>query len=187
MSTNRKRKSGLQSGLSEIIAKQTAPIQAKQETSANLLEKFRDNQPPESSESEQSSLLKIDLPKSSSLLETELLGYPKTSLLKSSSPPQNEQSKNEKINLMAALPEVDGYTKLWHQMTDFLYRQLTPSEQAVHIQLFRLSWGHNKETCVIGLPGLSKRTGIAKTTIQRAVDGLIEKGLIEKIRAVFGR
>jgi len=88
---------------------------------------------------------------------------------------------------MSALPDVDGYTRFWHQMTDHLYRNLAPSEQAVHIQLFRLSWGHNNETCIIGLPNLAKRTGIAKTTVQRAIEGLIEKGLIEKTRAVFGK
>lgn len=174
---SRKRKSGLQSGLSEIIARQTAPVEAKQSSSASLLDKFSEAEKPADR------LLKIGLPKTSRLLESDILGYSNPPLLKTSSPPQNEQPKN----LMAALPDVEGYTKLWHQMTDHLYRKLTSSEQAVHIQLFRLSWGHNTPNCVVGLPNLSKRTGIAKTTVQRAIDGLIKKGLIEKVRVVFGR
>lgn len=190
---SQKRKSGLQQGLSEIIAKQTAPVESNQVSSASLLDKFRE--PKEvalDSLPESSSLLEIEqpklgLPKTTSLLELDALGYPKTSLLKTSSLPQNEQPKQTRMNLMASLPEVDGYTRLWHQMTDYLYRNLTASEQSVHIQLFRLSWGRNEETCMIGLPGLARRTGIAKTTVQRAVEGLIEKGLIEKVGGVFGK
>jgi hypothetical protein len=88
---------------------------------------------------------------------------------------------------MASLPDVDGYTKLWHQMTDHLYRQLTTAEQAVHVQLFRLSWGYGKQTCLIGVPGLARRVGVAKGTVQGAIDGLISKGLIRKLGPVFGK
>jgi hypothetical protein len=55
------------------------------------------------------------------------------------------------------------------------------------MQLFRLSWGHNNPTCIIGLPGLARRTGAAKGTVQTAIAGLIRKGLIRKERTVFGK
>jgi len=90
------------------------------------------------------------------------------------------------INLMASLPEIGGFTKFWHQLTDYLYGQLTPAEQVVHIQLFRLSWGHNKPNCRIGLPQLAKRAGIGRSTAQTAVAGLINKGLIKKVQTHFG-
>jgi DNA-binding Lrp family transcriptional regulator len=88
---------------------------------------------------------------------------------------------------MASLPDVSGYTKLWHQMTDHLYSQLTTAEQAVHIQLFRLSWGFGVPTCIIGLPKLAKRVGASATTIQKAIEGLIHKGLIKKLQVINGR
>lgn len=87
---------------------------------------------------------------------------------------------------MASLPHVDGYTKFWHQMTDHLYRQLEPAEQVVHLQLFRLPWGYNKPTCFINLPNLASRSNISRATAQKAVQKLIETGLIRKVQTVQG-
>lgn len=91
------------------------------------------------------------------------------------------------LDLMSSLPDSDGYTKLWHQMTDHLYGQLTTTEQAVHIQLFRLSWGFNKSSCLIALPKLAQRTNSSERTVQRALEGLIKKGLVKKARVIQGR
>jgi len=93
----------------------------------------------------------------------------------------------EILNLMATLPDIEGFTKLWHQMTDYLYRQLSLAEQAVHVQLFRLSWGYGKPTCHIGLPKLSERVGVSQRTVQDAIKGLVAKGLIRKQQVNFGK
>ena len=127
------------------------------------------------------------LPETSSLPVAEPLAYQKSSLPESGSPPESGTQRANVIDLMASLPDVEGYTKLWHQMTDHLYRQLTTAEQAVHVQLFRLSWGYNKPTCFIALPKLAERVGIARSAVQRALDGLVAKGLVTKTRLQFGK
>lgn len=132
----------------------------------------------------------IEQPKSDSLSNAPLQAPQIDSLPKIDSLPVISSPKRieeASLDLMASLPDVDGYMKFWHQMTDHLYRQMTMAEQAVHIQLFRLSWGHNKPTCVIGLPGLARRTGAAKGTVQTAIAGLVKKGLIRKERTIFGK
>ena len=89
---------------------------------------------------------------------------------------------------MATLPDVEGYTRFWHQMADYLYRQLSLAEQAVHIQLFRLSWGRGEPTCRIGLPKLCERTGIrSQQTVHTAVKSLIGKGLVRKVNITLGK
>ncbi len=108
------------------------------------------------------------------------------SLPESNSPQLLTTGTDSSLNLMASLPDIGGFTKFWHQLTDYLYGQLTPAEQVVHIQLFRLSWGHNKSTCKIGLPQLARRAGIGRSTAQTAVAGLINKGLIKKVQTHFG-
>ncbi len=108
------------------------------------------------------------------------------SLPESNSLPASLKGSETSLNLMASLPDVGGFTKFWHQLTDCLYGQLTPAEQVVHIQLFRLSWGHNKSNCKIGLPQLAKRAGIGRSTAQTAISGLINKGLIKKVQTHFG-
>jgi hypothetical protein len=104
----------------------------------------------------------------------------------SNSPPSSSTGESPALNLMASLPEVNGYMKFWHQLTDHLYRQLTPAEQVVHIQLYRLSWGHGKPTCEVGLPRLAERAGIGRSTAQQAVNGLVRKGLIKKLKMIIG-
>jgi hypothetical protein len=89
--------------------------------------------------------------------------------------------------LLASLPHVKGFTKLYNQLTDYLYPQLDPAEQAIHLQLFRLSWGNSKSTCTIGLPRLAERSGMKKTAAQDAVNRLVKKGLIKKLRMVIGK
>jgi DNA-binding Lrp family transcriptional regulator len=91
------------------------------------------------------------------------------------------------INLMASLPQVKGHLKVWNQFIDYLYPQLEPAEQAVHLQLYRLSWGFDKPTCFIGTPNLAKRAGVSRNTAAKAVSGLEKKGLIKKLGMKFGK
>ncbi len=138
------------------------------------------------------SLPKSSKPESNSLPIQQPIAYQNNSLPdsnslpKSNNPQTSEPGNDSSLNLMASLPDVGGFTKFWHQMTDHLYGQLTPAEQVVHIQLFRLSWGHNKPNCKIGLPHLARRAGIGRSTAQTAIAGLINKGLIKKIQTHFG-
>ncbi len=123
-------------------------------------------------------------PETNSLPVEKPLVYQKNSLPDMGSLPD---SGKPTINLMASLPDAKGYTKLWHQMTDHLYKQLTTAEQSVHVQLFRLSWGYGKPTCFISLSTLAGRVGIARSAVQRAITGLLEKGLVVKRQIVIGK
>jgi DNA-binding Lrp family transcriptional regulator len=134
----------------------------------------------------------FSLPDSNRLLESDSSAYQNNRLLNSNSLPDsnslatyNTQS-DEILSLMASLPEAGGFMKFWHQLTDHLYRQLTPAEQVVHLQLYRLSWGHGNSNCQIGLPKLAERAGISRSTAQQAVNGLVKKGLIKKVRIIIG-
>ena len=89
-------------------------------------------------------------------------------------------------NLLNVIPEVRGHTQLPHRYTDHLPRWLSADEQAVYIQLYRLSWGWGNEVCFISNPKLSERSGVPETSMRRAVKKLIGKGLIEKTDRRFG-
>ncbi len=84
------------------------------------------------------------------------------------------------FNLATAIPDVKGDTRLPHKYSDYLCTMLKPDEQAVFLQLYRLSWGFKNETCFISNPRLSKRSNVPLSSMKRAVSGLISKGVVEK-------
>ena len=94
--------------------------------------------------------------------------------------PNSDNQNARAINLLASIPEVKGDARLPHKYTDHLCRLLKPDEQAVYLQLYRLSWGWGKEACFISNPRLSERSNVPLSSMKRAVAGLIDKGLIEK-------
>jgi Helix-turn-helix domain len=94
--------------------------------------------------------------------------------------PSLDNQNTRTINLLASIPEVKGDARLPHKYTDHLCRLLKPDEQAVYLQLYRLSWGWGKEACFISNPRLSERSNVPLSSMKRAVAGLIDKGLIEK-------
>lgn len=95
-------------------------------------------------------------------------------------------SIKDRPNLLDTIPEVRGHTQLPHRYTDHLPRWLSADEQAVYVQLYRLSWGWGNEVCFISNPKLSERSGVPETSMRRAVKKLIGKGLIEKTDRRFG-
>jgi hypothetical protein len=95
-------------------------------------------------------------------------------------------STEDRPNLLDAIPEVRGHMQLPHRYTDHLPRWLSPDEQAVYLQLYRLSWGWGRDVCFISNPKLAERSGVPETSMRRAVKKLIGKGLIEKTDRRFG-
>jgi hypothetical protein len=79
-----------------------------------------------------------------------------------------------------------GYAPTFHQVTDYLLRQLPTAEQAIYIQLYRLTWGYEKPTVIVGFPKLSERANVGESTARSATKGLESKGLIRRIGVVFG-
>jgi hypothetical protein len=95
-------------------------------------------------------------------------------------------SAEDSQNILSILPPVAGHTTLPHIYTDHLARWLSADEQAVYVQLYRLSWGWSKDTCFISNRRLAERSGVPETSMRRAVRKLIAKGLVEKTNRVFG-
>jgi hypothetical protein len=89
-------------------------------------------------------------------------------------------------NLLSKLPETAGRLGLPHRYTDHLCQALSPDEQAVYVQLYRLSWGWDKDSCFISNPRLSERSNVPLTTMRRVVKALIAKGLVEITDRRFG-
>lgn len=112
---------------------------------------------------------------------------PVDSLSTSDSPAKKTSpSIEDSSNLLDAIPEVRGHMQLPHRYTDHLPRWLSADEQAVYLQLYRLSWGWGRDVCFISNPKLSERSGVPETSMRRAVKKLIGKGLIEKTERRFG-
>jgi hypothetical protein len=89
-------------------------------------------------------------------------------------------------DLLAGLPAVKGYLRLYYQLIDHLLPQLSPPEAVVYLHLYRLSWGFNKPVCHISNPGMARRAGISERSVRDVTARLIQKKLIEKVGEVFG-
>ena len=133
-------------------------------------------------------LSKVDSPATEASLSTDQPPPPPEASLSTSDSPTKTVSPSieDRPNLLDAIPEVRGHTQLPHRYTDHLPRWLSADEQAVYIQLYRLSWGWGNEVCFISNPKLSERSGVPETSMRRAVKKLIGKGLIEKTDRRFG-
>jgi len=89
-------------------------------------------------------------------------------------------------DILAGLPQVKGYLRLYYQLIDHLLPQLSPPEAVVYLHLYRLSWGFGKSVCLISNPGMARRAGISERSVRDVTARLIAKNLIEKIDGVFG-
>jgi hypothetical protein len=89
-------------------------------------------------------------------------------------------------NFKHSLPEKAGRLDLPHRYTDHACSLLSPDEQAVYLQLYRLSWGWGKDTCFISNPRLSERSNVPETTLRRVVKKLVAKKLAEILDRKFG-
>jgi hypothetical protein len=84
------------------------------------------------------------------------------------------------------LKEVKGYLKLPNTIIDSLLPTLNVYEQAVFVQLYRLSQGFGNYTCKVSLPTLQSRTGVKATSLKQAISRLQARGIVEKISAEIG-
>jgi len=130
------------------------------------------------------SLVQEAPPIETSLVNSTAKAQQKTSLVRETSLTPNTTLSQ---NLWDALSDQNGHNKLPNAIVDQLCRHLTPNEQAIFNQLFRLSYGFGKDRCKIGLPKLAERSNMSESAVQKAVKGLQAKGLILKEGADFGR
>jgi hypothetical protein len=59
--------------------------------------------------------------------------------------------------------------------------KLKPFEQVVLNRLYRLSHGWKSEECTVGLGALAKQCVMSRTSVQKSIGILVEKGLIEDL------
>lgn len=95
---------------------------------------------------------------------------------------------NPRVDMWASIDDLHtGRLQLFNVIVDSIFAHLNPFEQAVYVQLYRLSWGYGKDVCRVSLPRLAERAGMKQTAAQQALKRLYEKGLIEKVVTVLGR
>lgn len=97
-------------------------------------------------------------------------------------PPDDSQSLSDR----QPLKEVKRYLRLPNTIVDSLLPTLDVYEQAVFVQLYRLSQGFGNYTCKVSLPTLQARTGVKATSLKQAISRLQARGIVEKISAEIG-
>ncbi|MFL6254511.1 MAG: replication protein [Pyrinomonadaceae bacterium] len=77
--------------------------------------------------------------------------------------------------------EERGYYPTFNDISDRLVPelQLDAYEQVVVYRMYRLSRGWQKDTCVIGHTKLANSTNLSRSTVQKTIARLLERGLIE--------
>jgi hypothetical protein len=98
----------------------------------------------------------------------------------------SKQLQESRLNLLASLPDAKGHMETPFQLLDHLFRHLDPFEQAVYIQLCRLSWGWKQDRCRVSNPRLAERSNMSLAQVKKVVARLTDKGLIEKTGNVQG-
>ena len=96
------------------------------------------------------------------------------------------ESDSHPYNLLMGVTMVPGFLRLPNTIVDNVLRLLDTDEQAIYVQMYRLSWGHNKPTCFISLPKLSERTNIKLTSLKAALKRLEGRGLLVKSNLTLG-
>jgi predicted transcriptional regulator len=76
-----------------------------------------------------------------------------------------------------------GYFQYLNDLSDRVIPELNlkPFEQVVLNRLYRLSRGWKSEECTVGLGALAKQCVMSRTSVQKSIGILVEKGLIEDL------
>jgi hypothetical protein len=177
---SQKRKSGLQRGLSEIVARQTAPAEEKARQSANLISRFAEPKPIPSDGIPEESIPILGIPLNSrpGRENTPPTKAKVEKLPAAEAPPQQTSSKPAEI-----VREERGYYPTFNDISDRLVPELRLDayEQVVLYRMYRLSRGWQKDTCVVGHTRLANGTNLSRSTVQKTVAKLLERNLIEAL------
>lgn len=177
---SQKRKSGLQRGLSEIVARQTAPTNEKARQSADLISKFADPNP----------TTPVDIPsqrvtpRSTLSRGTPPHSIPEPAKVKVTNlPAPDAQPENSSAKLAEIVKEERGYYPTFNDISDRLVPELKLDvyEQVVLYRLYRLSRGWQRDKCVVGHTKLANSTNLSRSTVQKTIAKLLERELIESL------
>src|SRR5881396_1720306 len=81
---------------------------------------------------------------------------------------------------------VKGELRIPNTINFRLFPTLEPFAKAVYYQLFLLSHGFRRDTCVVGLAKLAKSVLMSQRKVQDTIVYLETRGLIKRLRAVLG-
>jgi Bacteriophage replication protein O len=172
---SQKRKSGLQRGLSEIVARQTAPAEEKARQSANLISRFAEPNPVPSNGIPAHGIPLRSTPRRAI---TPLTKAKVEKLPAAEAHPQHTSSKLAEI-----VREERGYYPTFNDISDRLVPELglDAYEQVVLYRMYRLSRGWQKDTCVVGHTKLANSTNLSRSTVQKTIAKLLDRNLIENL------
>jgi hypothetical protein len=81
---------------------------------------------------------------------------------------------------------VKGELRVPNTVNYSLFPTLDPFAKAVYYQLFLLSHGFRRDTCIVGLSKLSKSVLMSQRKVQDTINYLERRGLIKRLRAILG-
>src|SRR6266516_6030541 len=81
---------------------------------------------------------------------------------------------------------VKGELRVPNMLNFSIFPTLNPFAKAVYYQLFLLSHGFRRATCVVGLAKLAKLVLMSQRKVQDTITYLETRGLIKRLRAVLG-
>jgi hypothetical protein len=84
------------------------------------------------------------------------------------------------------LAVVKGELRVPNTVNYSLFPTLDPFAKAVYYQLFLLSHGFKRDTCIVGLSKLSKSVLMSQRKVQDTITYLEKRGLIKRLRAILG-
>src|ERR1051325_5424597 len=80
-----------------------------------------------------------------------------------------------------SVSHVAGYLRLPNTILDSVLPLLDPFAQAVFLRLYRLTWGHQRETCTVSFEALVQKTGVSRRQVIRSIEKLESLGLVERM------
>lgn len=83
-------------------------------------------------------------------------------------------------------PVKRGYLKLPHEIIDNVLPTMRPGEQVAYVQLYRLSHGFGKATCLISLPTLARKCRLSESQTRIAVRNVEARGYVKQLRIEQG-
>ena len=162
------------------MARQTAPAEEKARQSADLISKFAEPKP----------VPPAGIPPES--IPTQ--GIPSRGISSYGTPPTSESSvetlrsadvrpQRTASKLSEIVREERGYYPTFNDISDRLVPdlKLDAYEQVVVYRMYRLSRGWQKDTCVVGHTKLANSTNLSRSTVQKTIARLTERGLIENL------
>jgi hypothetical protein len=81
---------------------------------------------------------------------------------------------------------VNGELRVPNTINFSLFPTLDPFAKAVYYQLFLLSHGFRRDTCIVGISKLAKSVVMSKRKLQETITYLEKRGLIKRLRSILG-